>query len=56
MSSTIPKCFRDCHIEGCDLKVKHCGINEFPPMTRCTKCDYWFTNIERKLREQEREQ
>jgi len=41
------KCFRKCEISGCDMQEKHCGNNEFPPMTKCTRCQFWFTNLEK---------
>jgi hypothetical protein len=48
-----PICFDKCSIPGCDMVEDHCGNNEWPPMSRCAKCEFWFTNLEKK-RDKER--
>lgn len=41
-----PKCFQDCKCG--DLSVEHCANRDYPPMLKCLRCDYWYTNLEKK--------
>lgn len=44
----IPKCLDICHVDGCDMRSLHCSNRDYPPMSRCTKCQYWFANLEKR--------
>jgi hypothetical protein len=43
-----PKCFNKCVDQYCNMQEEHCSNRDFPPMSKCTRCDFWFTNLERK--------
>jgi len=43
-----PKCFDLCTDRYCDMPGDHCSNRDFPPMSRCCRCEFWFTNMERK--------
>jgi len=47
-STEKPKCFDLCTDQYCDMQEEHCSNRDFPPMRKCPRCEFWFTNLERK--------
>jgi hypothetical protein len=43
-----PKCFNKCVDQYCNMTKEHCSNRDFPPMSKCTRCNFWFTNLERE--------
>lgn len=43
-----PRCFVNCDCG--DLREEHCTNRDFPVMTRCTQCDFYFGNLEKGIK------
>lgn len=54
-SNEKPRCFNECHIPGCDMVEDHCGNSDWPPMSKCTRCNFWFPKVERERDERRRQ-